>query len=375
MKILGNGGFGIVFQGTTSTSDLKSSVYKFYKDTDDNEYNINYYINKYIDPFGKYHIPLISRYTSGTKEFDNIIAENSLLDNEEIAKFLKTHYEGAMINKDMQDFYISKYEFGGDTLYNYFNLHVYNKLKGSDDEIIKFIKNNKFNSDDSKMILKNIKNLFEGLLHFHNNNVIHGDIKLDNIMFDKEKVKSGHSIRFIDMGLSSYIDVDEKHDIYMFNSVIATNDCSVLVYIKHLIPAMLNKDEDKINYLLEISKKDNADYPKHLKKCRKQIENEIIKNYFKENNITEDQLQNIEFKEQICYKLTNIVALDILKKNDINSLLSVLSIIKGFFTIERDDVNNSLNRLIKRFNKNKSFYELPFLDKVYKTYSNIVNKL
>ena len=59
---------------------------------------------------------------------------------------------------------------------------------------------------DERLIIKMIKEIANGLKFLHQNNIIHRDISLDNIMIDDEN----NNIKITDFGISKIIDLSEK---------------------------------------------------------------------------------------------------------------------------------------------------------------------
>lgn len=68
----------------------------------------------------------------------------------------------------------------------------------SGENLLGHVKEKAFEEQEAALIIKRV---VEGLQYIHKKNIIHRDIKLENIIYDRKK----QEVRIIDFGLSSYI--------------------------------------------------------------------------------------------------------------------------------------------------------------------------
>jgi serine/threonine protein kinase len=98
----------------------------------------------------------------------------------------------------------------------YFLKYIFKKKKGvsnSEEEIIiifeyykwtliNYLKENELNFEE---VLKIILEICNGISHLHSNNIMHRDLKCENIMISQEKI-----VKIIDFGLSTRFDVERE---------------------------------------------------------------------------------------------------------------------------------------------------------------------
>lgn len=372
ISILGNGSYGIVFKPNDSTEKIKDYVYKFYFEVDGNELDMSKKLIMDIDTFGKYHVPLLDSFDYKRKEFKEIMKKYKLTEVDEITKFFNTEFDIDIEDIDsLEKYYISKYEYGGVNLHKYLKLDVFNTL--DEDNQDSYYQSFILDEIKTKNLLNSFKNLFDALFVFHTNNLIHCDIKIDNIVYDDKKIESQHAMRFIDMGLSNIIDIQnpDLRDKIFYNYNISMTDTKLIPYIPQLVKGIVNKDEDELSHLFELVKGVDINIFKDLRKYKKKCVI-FVGDYNEENEITDEYIRT--HNTELINTISNNIILDILKKNDIYCLLKVIRSIIDILKFDiKEAIEPSINKLYNRF-KNNGFYTLPSIDRVSKTFRNILSK-
>jgi serine/threonine protein kinase len=215
------------------------------------------------------------------------------------------------------------------------------------------------NNFDYNNFLNKLKEIFQGLIILKNNNLCHRDIKLDNLLYNKNNNK----ISLIDFGLMVNFDDIYNYDnfnIYLYNnSYYYPNELKIYSLIK------LNKtlsfenltynSDNLINYLKYTYEKikNYENINNILTNIR--TEKDIYQNYIKKNK---EEINNPDYKNKIDVYLFGVVLFEIIiniiiQTKNKNKYISFLTLIEKMLKInpmERISIEDAFNEYSKLLN-------------------------
>ena len=323
-KLLSYGGFGCVFYPAFNCSgkllnDKYINKVQKYNFNSINEIYISFFI-KQIDNYDKYFIPILSSCNLNLRKIDkNYIKDCKLIKNTKFNKYISLKIK-----------YFNSYKF----------LDIYNNL------------NNKNSHTKLNIFIFNTyRLLLEALNKLNSINIIHFDLKSDNILFDKNTFYP----KIIDFGISIPLNKLNKNNLKNYFYVFAPE-----YYIWCL-------DIHFINFLLYEKNTIDIDDIKII------TNNYYDNNYFNKFSNTNIKLltnNSINFFSKYINKNNDFIINDLLKYSYSwdNYSLSIL-----LLTIINEKQSTFFNLLFNNINSNPD-YRLT-LNKTYDTFNNIISNL
>ncbi|KAL4503612.1 hypothetical protein ABPG73_017355 [Tetrahymena malaccensis] len=191
---------------------------------------------------------------------------------------------------------------------------------------LKSFEGRKLPEDEAKRIFKQI---IKGVSYLHTNNIIHRDMKLENLLMDDTK-----NIKIIDFGFSIVIPPDKKLNIfcgtpsYMAPEIVSKKEyygppvdiwaCGILLYVMLVGTFPFKAADDKTLYFK--IRNGNYDLPPHVSVGARQILKKILNVNYHERATAEEILMDTWISPMNIVRKIDELRAQIKQKQNVNSI-------------------------------------------------------